>query len=465
MPNRKFVFIVVLTTTAIISLVAFQWYWVSNYFDANKRELDWEINRALSKTSERYLDASINNMSNYLTLEDSLNSTSLFPDNFQFNPLDNSLFKESSPSNTGDDYVLKVDELINGLINRVNQPKIIDFDLLLQILEDELAFIGIDNDYNLAISNLNNKVIYYKDPETLDATVIFGYKSPVILSSISNPYFTHLYVYKKGALLLQKTWIVLLSSLLLVVIILACFAYALYIIFDQKKVSEIKNDFVNNMTHELKTPISTVSLALEAMDSFDVRKDEVKTLKYIDISRREIKRLSTMVEKVLNIARYEKGEIVLKREYHSINQIIENVIDTMSVQIQTNKGIIGSNLLATPDQVFVDKVHMNSILYNLIDNSNKYFIEKPEVLISSRNTIDGIEITVSDKGIGIPKEHQNKIFDKFYRVPTGDIHNVKGYGLGLNYVKDMILMHGGSLNIKSEKNKGTTFVIYLPDEH
>ncbi len=465
MPNRKFVFIVVLTTTAIISLVAFQWYWVSNYFDANKRELDWEINRALSKTSERYLDASINNMSNYLTLEDSLNSTSLFPDNFQFNPLDNSLFKESSPSNIGDDYVLKVDELINGLINRVNQPKIIDFDLLLQILEEELAFIGIDNDYNLAISNLNNKVIYYKDPETLDATVIFGYKSPVILSSISNPYFTHLYVYKKGAILLQKTWIVLLSSLLLVVIILACFAYALYIIFDQKKVSEIKNDFVNNMTHELKTPISTVSLALEAMDSFDVRKDEVKTLKYIDISRREIKRLSTMVEKVLNIARYEKGEIVLKREYHSINQIIENVIDTMSVQIQTNKGIIGSNLLATPDQVFVDKVHMNSILYNLIDNSNKYFIEKPEVLISSRNTIDGIEITVSDKGIGIPKEHQNKIFDKFYRVPTGDIHNVKGYGLGLNYVKDMILMHGGSLNIKSEKNKGTTFVIYLPDEH
>lgn len=465
MPNRKFVFIVVLTTTAIISLVAFQWYWVSNYFDANKRELDWEINRALSKTSERYLDASINTMSNYLTLEDSLNSTSLFPDNFQFNPLDNSLFKESSPSNIGDDYVLKVDELINGLINRVNQPKIIDFDLLLQILEEELAFIGIDNDYNLAISNLNNKVIYYKDPETLDATVIFGYKSPVILSSISNPYFTHLYVYKKGAILLQKTWIVLLSSLLLVVIILACFAYALYIIFDQKKVSEIKNDFVNNMTHELKTPISTVSLALEAMDSFDVRKDEVKTLKYIDISRREIKRLSTMVEKVLNIARYEKGEIVLKREYHSINQIIENVIDTMSVQIQTNKGIIGSNLLATPDQVFVDKVHMNSILYNLIDNSNKYFIEKPEVLISSRNTIDGIEITVSDKGIGIPKEHQNKIFDKFYRVPTGDIHNVKGYGLGLNYVKDMILMHGGSLNIKSEKNKGTTFVIYLPDEH
>jgi two-component system phosphate regulon sensor histidine kinase PhoR len=293
---------------------------------------------------------------------------------------------------------------------------------------------------------------------------MFGYKSPVILSSISNPYFTHLYIYKKGALLIQKTWIVLLSSLLLVVIILACFAYALYIIFDQKKVSEIKNDFVNNMTHELKTPISTVSLALEAMDSFDVRKDETKTLKYIDISRREIKRLSTMVEKVLNIARYEKGEIVLKREYHSINQIVENVIDTMSVQIQTNKGTIRSNLSAASDQVFVDKVHMNSILYNLIDNSNKYFIDKPEVLISTRNTIDGIEITVSDKGIGIPKEHQNKIFDKFYRVPTGDIHNVKGYGLGLNYVKDMVVMHGGSLNLKSEKNKGTTFIIYLPNE-
>lgn len=472
MPRRNFVLIVILMTTAIIGLVAFQWYWVSNYFDANKRELDWEINRALAKTSERYLESSISQMDNYLWRPDSIGSTNsiarksfhLYNNSLYSNGTDTSMHPQNSIQAMGADYMNKVSGLINNLLTKVNHPKVIDFDRLISILDEELKGVGIDNEYNLAISNINNKVIYYKDPETLQATVMFGYKSPVILSSISNPYFSHLYIYHKGKLLLQKTWIVLLSSMLLVVIILACFAYALHIIFDQKKVSEIKNDFVNNMTHELKTPISTVSLALEAMDSFDVRKDEQRTLKYLDISRREIRRLSTMVEKVLNIARYEKGEIDLKKEHYSINKIIENVVDTISMQVHKKRGSLESNLLANPDTVFVDKVHINSLLYNLIDNSNKYFVDKPEIRIGTRNVLNGIEIEVADKGMGISKEHQKRIFEKFYRVPTGNIHNVKGYGLGLSYVKDIVDMHGGSLKVKSEKNKGTTFIIYLPNE-
>ena len=169
---------------------------------------------------------------------------------------------------------------------------------------------------------------------------MFGYKSPVILSSISNPYLHISLFIIKGNLLLQKTWVVLFSSFLLIVIILACFAYALHIIFDQKKVSEIKNDFVNNMTHELKTPISTVSLALEALVNFDVRNDDQRSLKYLDISRREIRRLSTMVEKVLNIACYERGEINLKKEHHKLNKLIENVVDTISMQVQKKNGIL-----------------------------------------------------------------------------------------------------------------------------
>ena len=220
----------------------------------------------------------------------------------------------------------KVSGLINDLLMNLNQPKVINFDKLLFILDEELI-VGFNSEYNIAISNIHNKVIYFKEPETLTATVMNGYKSPIILSSISNPYFIHLNLYKKGKLLLQKTWVVFLISLLLILIILSCFAYSLRIIFNQKKVSEVKNDFINNMTHELKTPISTVSLALEALVSFDVRNDKQRSLKYLDVSRKEIRRLSTMVEKVLNIASYEKGEIQLNKKHHSINTLVDDVVD------------------------------------------------------------------------------------------------------------------------------------------
>jgi two-component system phosphate regulon sensor histidine kinase PhoR len=460
-------------TLALLGLIAFQWYWVSNYFEANKRELDWEINRVLARTSERYLNESLNGFDYFSWSPDSsLSTTNSIRDNYSLyhkNPHQglHSVLNdhEDDVQSMGEDYMAKVSGLINNLLQQVNHPKIINFDRLLEILDEELKGIGIENEYNLAISNINNKVIYYKEPETLQATIMFGYKSPVILSSISNPYFTHLFIFHKVKLLLQKTWIILFSSFFLIIIILACFAYALHIIFDQKKVSEIKNDFVNNMTHELKTPISTVSLALEAMVNFDVRSDEKRTLKYLEISRKEIRRLSTMVEKVLNTARYERGEIDLKKEQHSINNLIENVVETMSMQVQKKNGTLDYELNAISDTINVDKIHINNLLYNLIDNSNKYFIDIPQITIRTEDYEKGVILIVSDKGIGILKDELRRVFDKFYRVPTGNIHNVKGYGLGLSYVKDIVEMHGGKLEVLSDVNIGTTFTIYLPYEY
>lgn len=473
MLKRNLYVIVILMSLALIGLIAFQWYWVSNYFEANKRELDWEINRVLARTSERYLNESINGFDYFSWAPDSTLSTpSSIKNNYSLyhkkphQGLDSVLNDvEDGVQSMGEDYMSKVSGLINNLLLQVNHPKIINFDRLLEILDDELKSIGIENEYNLAISNINNKVIYYKDPETLQATIMFGYKSPVILSSISNPYFTHLFIFHKGKLLLQKTWIVLLSSLFLIVIILACFAYALHIIFDQKKVSEIKTDFVNNMTHELKTPISTVSLALEAMVNFDVRNNEERTLKYLDISRKEIRRLGAMVEKVLNTARYERGEIDLKKENYSLNNLIENVVETISMQVQKKNGTLEFELNANPDTIFADKTHINNLLYNLIDNSNKYFIDTPQITIRTKNYEMGVLVEVSDRGIGISKDELRRVFDKFYRVPTGNVHNVKGYGLGLSYVKDIVEMHGGKLKVESEVNIGTTFTIYLPYEY
>ena len=472
MLKRNLYIIVTLMSLSLLGLIAFQWYWVSNYFEANKRELDWEINRVLVRTSDRYLNESLDGFDYFSLISDSLqkipssnpNSFNLFHKSHNHS-LDSVFQSASNVLNyMGTDYMQTVNDLLSNLLHKVNQPKIINFDRLLAIIDEELHSIGIDNEYNLAISNLNNKVIYYKDPKSLQATVLFGYKSPIILSSISNPYFSHLYIYHKGKLLLQKTWIILLSSFLLIIIVLACFAYALHIIFDQKKVSEVKTDFINNMTHELKTPISTVSLALEALVNFDVRNNEERSLRYLDISRRELKRLSTMVEKVLNIAQYEKGEITLNKEEHHLNDLIENVTETISMQVQKKNGTLTCNLNAQPDMIFADKVHINNLLYNLIDNSNKYFIDKPEILIVTKTVDKGVSLEVSDKGIGISKEEISRVFDKFYRVPTGNIHNVKGYGLGLSYVKDIVDMHGGKLSITSEINKGTTFIIYLPYE-
>ncbi|MDG2165204.1 MAG: HAMP domain-containing sensor histidine kinase, partial [Flavobacteriales bacterium] len=208
----------------------------------------------------------------------------------------------------------------------------------------------------------------------------------------------------------------------------------------------------------------TVSLALEALVNFDVRKDEQRSLKYLDISRREIRRLSTMVEKVLNIASYEIGEIQLNKKHHSINTLVDDVVDIISMQVYKKGGELNFDLLAAPDEVFVDKVHINNLLYNLIDNANKYFVDQPKITINTKNYNDGVIIEVVDEGLGISKENLTRIFDKFYRVPTGNIHNIKGYGLGLSYVKDVVEMHEGILNVESELNKGTKFIIQIPYE-
>lgn len=460
-------------TFSLLGLIAFQWYWVSNYFESNKLELDWEINRVLARTADRYLNDSMEgNLTGFSWMPDSIGPSPTNPLN-SFNLYHNrqNVVLDSILDSSGhmgismaENYMNKVSGLINNLLMNLNQPKVINFDKLLFILDEELHSVGLHSEYNIAISNISNKVIYFKEPETLTATVMYGYKSPIILSSISNPYFIHLHLYKKGKLLFQKTWVVFIISLLLILIVLSCFAYSLRIIFNQKKVSEVKNDFINNMTHELKTPISTVSLALEALVNFDVRNDEQRSVKYLDVSRKEIRRLSTMVEKVLNIASYEKGEIYLNKKSHSINTLVDDVVDIISMQVHKKGGELNAELLASPDEVFVDKVHINNLLYNLIDNANKYFVDQPMITISTKNYIDGVIIEVIDQGLGISKENLTRIFDKFYRVPTGDIHNIKGYGLGLSYVKDIVEMHGGILNVVSELNKGTKFIIQIPYE-
>ena len=224
----------------------------------------------------------------------------------------------------------------------------------------------------------------------------------------------------------------------------------------------MRSDFINNMTHEFKTPISTVALAIEALLKFDVRKSEEKTIQYLKISQEENKRLGTMVERVLNIAAYDRGEIMLNLKETNMHELIEESLLSMQMQVSERNGTLNQYFGALETTVKADHDHIRNVINTLIDNALKYGGEQPEIKISTRNSGDFMVISVEDNGIGISKEDQKKIFDKFYRVPTGKVHDVKGFGLGLSYAAGIVEKHKGMIKVHSQLNKGSIFEIYLP---
>ena len=267
---------------------------------------------------------------------------------------------------------------------------------------------------------------------------------------------------EQQSFLFKKIWFTLASSVVLILVIIFCFAYAIITIFRQKKLSDIKNDFINNMTHEFKTPISTVSLACEALSDKDVKATEGLKERYLKIIHDENKRLGLQVEKVLQMAVIERKDFDLKLERIDLHEIIEEAIENIAIQVVKKGGKISKELKAVKQSLNADQMHLTNIVYNLLDNANKYSPDKPNIKISTRDTAKGITIQIADQGIGMSKEVLSKIFEKFYRVPTGNLHDVKGFGLGLAYVKNMVEAHGGEIKVKSESNKGSNFKIFLP---
>jgi len=264
--------------------------------------------------------------------------------------------------------------------------------------------------------------------------------------------------------ILSKIWLTLLSSVLLILVIISCFAYAIHTIFRQKKLSDIKNDFINNMTHEFKTPISTVSLACEALRDRQVSGTAGLKKRYLEIIDDENKRLGLQVEKVLQMAVIERKDFELKLEKVNVHEIIENALANITLQVTNKGGRVSKELLAEHQTLKADELHLTNIVYNLLDNANKYSIEKPDIRVATSDVAEGIVIKIIDQGIGMSKDMANKIFEKFYRIPTGNLHDVKGFGLGLAYVKNMVEAHGGHIKVQSELKKGSEFTVYLPYE-
>lgn len=255
------------------------------------------------------------------------------------------------------------------------------------------------------------------------------------------------------------------ASLTLALIILVISSVAIYVIFRQKRLSEIKNDFVNNMTHELKTPISTISLASQMLADKSLSHDS-KNLGHISsLIQEESKRLGNQVERVLQMSILEEGKISLRIQPVHFDHLVRQAVEKISLQIGKRNGTIESDLNSGEDPVEGDETHLTNVVFNLIDNAMKYCRNDPAIRIATRSITGSVEFMISDNGIGISKEYLHKIFDKFFRVPTGNVHDVKGFGLGLSYVKKVVEQHHGTISVSSEPGAGTTFTLIIPKKH
>ncbi|MES2063338.1 MAG: HAMP domain-containing sensor histidine kinase [Bacteroidota bacterium] len=260
---------------------------------------------------------------------------------------------------------------------------------------------------------------------------------------------------------LKEMILPLLLSGLLIVFTIFCFYYIISTIIRQKKLTELKDDFINNMTHELKTPIATITVAIEGLQKYNALSDPEKTQRYLKTSRNELSRLNDLVSKVLNVAAFENKQIGLNKEKITIDDVVNDLI--ASETLKTNKKVaISYDNKADIKFIQADKLHLRNVLANLIDNAIKYCDEPVDIKINLYQHNNNAVFSVKDNGIGIPPAHIKQVFDKFHRVPTGNVHNVKGTGLGLNYVQYIVKAHGGSVAVKSEKGVGSEFIITIP---
>ena len=257
----------------------------------------------------------------------------------------------------------------------------------------------------------------------------------------------------------RKVYILVFGSILFTLIIILTFGSTLYYINKQKKLSEIKSDFINNMTHEFKTPIATIGLATDALESPKVMGVKKSTVYYLKMIRQENKRMNNQVERVLQMALIEQGKLQIDLQETDVHNIIQNCIEVAKFSINKNDGKISSSLRASCFVLNIDEVHFANVMNNLLDNAIKYTNNPPNIVVETYNQKDMFCIRVSDNGVGMTKEVQMHIFDKFYRKPMGNIHNIKGFGLGLSYVKAVIEAHKGSIDVMSEPNNGSTFVM------
>lgn len=365
------------------------------------------------------------------------------------------------------DKLLKKTVFVENIVDRMIRVELplherISQEQLDSIIHRELARKGIDARYEYRVTNEKDSTIYSSSRFKANFRGLVLRDKLFPNDFFARRYFLTLYFPNQKTYLLGSLGPMTFGTLLLTLLIISIFTITLYIIFKQKRISEIRNDFVSNMTHELKTPISTISLAAQMLNDKSIP-HERKNLDYLGgVIADESKRLGLQVEKVLQMAIFERAKLRLKIKEVDVHDVIKKVTNNFALQLNSQDGIIIHEFNAKSPIVKADEVHITNVINNLLDNATKYRNGNPVINIITKDVSNGIVVAVKDNGIGISRDNLKKIFDQFYRVPSGNIHNVKGFGLGLSYVKKIVEAHGGKIWVESKLGEGSTFSFFMP---
>ena len=359
-----------------------------------------------------------------------------------------------------------LDEVVYSILYSASDKPLkerINFKLLDQDLKAELMNNGINIPYHFTVTTQDGREIYRcpdytDDGEECSYSPLLFRNDPQSKTGIVKIHFPDMNSY------IFSSVYFMIPSVIFTIVLLITFIFTIVVIFRQKRYSEIKNDFINNMTHELKTPISSISLAAQMLNDNSVTKSPAMMKHLGGVIGDETKRLRFLVEKVLQMSMFDKKKAVFKKKELDLNEIVENVAHSFTLRVEHTGGKIYVDIEAIDSKIYVDEVHFSNVLFNLMDNAVKY--RKPDqpvdIYMKTWNDDTHLYVSVKDTGLGIKKEDMKKVFEKFYRVHTGNVHDVKGFGLGLAYVKKIVDLHKGEISINSEYGKGTTFTIKLP---
>ena len=465
--NSKYIQVIIfLSSFALFGFLLVQLYWAKNTFNEKKNNFHTLFEICVTEIGDE-LREKILNESNYsipkiggniLPVQKRFGSNSEFSDTLK--KISNS---EKSISEKRKDLFRIINKKLALNIN-INLDKALSEKEVIQLIKASLEKHGIKNDFHYSITD-ENGLLFLSNFENIDNSILeksTSYSVEFLNDDLFNEkkVFT-LYILKLRWSIAKSFTPVLILSMLLILIILGTFIYSIRVIQNQKKNTRIKTDFINNMTHELKTPIATIGLACEALTDKNIKLDKSSQNRFLTTIKSENVRLGKLVENVLESSVSVKASPELKLEVFNIEDVIKKAIKSIQLSYNTRNGKIKTDFLAQNKIIEADKLHITNVIHNLLDNSLKYSSKSPLVTISTRDVIGGLIIRIKDNGIGIAKDNHKRIFEKLFRVPTGDLHNVKGFGLGLSYVKSIIDLHKGKIMVESKLGSGSTFTVNL----
>ncbi|SKC71502.1 sensor histidine kinase [Ohtaekwangia koreensis] len=417
MKARVYRILIVTTLTALVGLLVMQIYWFVHAYKLEEAQFDKSVNLALRNVADNLLKSQ-------------------------------------------KDFSGRIDPVQHTASNAffVTLNRKIEYALLDSLIRSEFKKHGIYTSFELGVYEHQSNVLlygnFYQQGALTEGDATCRNREPVVAKMDFSITFPDKRTDILGSL---NIWIITAAIFLLVLVV---FSYMVMDLSKQKKLAEIKTDFLNNMTHELQTPIANIGMASEVLRAV-TPVDSKKAMRYANIIHEENQRLKFHVEQVLQTAQMERGEVNLNKKEIDINQLINSVISNFELRLQSRQGKIIKHLLASPAQLTGDPFHLTNLFYNLLDNADKYSPLNPEITITTRNHEAGIQISIADKGIGIKHDVQKFIFDKFYRAATGNQHDIKGFGLGLTYVQQIVKAHNGIVTVSSEENQGSRFDLYF----